>query len=469
MNPVDPVLAVLRGHLLAICLGSIFCFLGVCACSVAAIRHRREFLVLLWSGCFTGMYGVRLLVQSFSSLSLLPNSSWPTRIDVFVTYFLLIPGILFWVELSTGKLRRFLWIVTFLGLIVGIVGLGYFATTGSVDKFVPLNNLLAIVMLVVVGVIVAVPRWSKKFLLIHSRIVALYVPVVVVVSVYYNLSGLLRFEVSRDLEPAALIVWTLALGYIAAQHVFANERRLMTIEGELQTARQIQFSILPSNVPVVRNLRIAATYKPMSAVAGDFYHFLEIDEHRLGVLVADVSGHGVPAALISSMIKVAMQSVAEFAADPPRVLHSLNRILSPELNGQLISAAYLWIDAEHRCARYSAAGHPPLLCWRNARGELEKVESNGLLFGISEDGEYPVTALRLEGRDRLLIYTDGLIEPENATGEAFGERQLELVLREQNSHGAPEVVEHMLSALQKWQAAPVTQQDDITLIAVDVV
>jgi len=88
-----------------------------------------------------------------------------------------------------------------------------------------------------------------------------------------------------------------------------------------------------------------------------------IDEMRLGILVADVAGHGVSAALIASMIKVAMQSVVSVAADPGAVLGGLNRVLSGQLRGQLVSAAYLWLDTENRTARYSAAGHPPLLRW----------------------------------------------------------------------------------------------------------
>jgi serine phosphatase RsbU (regulator of sigma subunit) len=94
----------------------------------------------------------------------------------------------------------------------------------------------------------------------------------------------------------------------------------LTIGSELETAREIQLSILPSEVPSVSNLRIAAACHARSAVAGDFYQFIPVDPHRLGVLVADVSGHGVPAALISSMLKVAMQSVAANADDPSQVL-----------------------------------------------------------------------------------------------------------------------------------------------------
>jgi serine phosphatase RsbU (regulator of sigma subunit) len=250
--------------------------------------------------------------------------------------------------------------------------------------------------------------------------------------------------------------------------MFTNERRLLAIETELETARQIQASILPARVPQFENLRIAASYHPMTSVAGDFYQFIELDNHQLGILVADVSGHGIPAALISSMIKVAMQSVVAHADDPAQVLGGLNRILSSEAHGQFASAAYVWIDAENRQALYSAAGHPPLLCWRNARNEIERIESNGLLFGVGPDSKYPVYSVSLEASDRFLLYTDGVTETENAAGEAFGDRQLERIVRDHRRQPASELAREVLSELQRWRPAAMHQQDDITLIVVEV-
>ena len=206
----------------------------------------------------------------------------------------------------------------------------------------------------------------------------------------------------------------------------------------------------------------------MTAVAGDFYQFVRTDHDHLGILVADVSGHGIPAALISSMIKVAMESVAVHANDPAQVLGGLNRILSTEFRSQLTSAAYLWIDTENHGAQYSAAGHPPLLCWRNACSELQHIESNGLLFGVGQNAEYPVCSLPVEPLDRFLIYTDGLVEPENARGEPFGDRRLEEVVRDTRAQPASELMQQLFSELRNWQPASMSQQDDITLIVVDV-
>jgi phosphoserine phosphatase RsbU/P len=100
---------------------------------------------------------------------------------------------------------------------------------------------------------------------------------------------------------------------------------------------------------------------------------------------------------------------------------------------------------------------------------MQRIESNGLLFGVEPDSEYPVCSLPMEASDRLLLYTDGVTEPENATGEAFGDRQLEQVVRKNRSEPASELSRQLLSELRQWRPAAVSQQDDITLIVVDVV
>jgi phosphoserine phosphatase RsbU/P len=246
------------------------------------------------------------------------------------------------------------------------------------------------------------------------------------------------------------------------QIVFGSERRLFSIEKELEVARQLQLSILPTTIPEIENLHIAVRYRPMAAVAGDFYEFVCVDGKRIGFLVADVTGHGVPAALIASMIKVAMQSVEACAHDPREVLRELNRMLFKQIHERYVSAAYLWMDAEHGKAWYSAAGHPPLLRWR--QDGLERIESNGLLFGIILDPEYPVREIPVRTGDRLLRYTDGLIEPQNARGEYFGDRKLEEVIGRNQSLPSGELMEQLLVEIRAWQPAALYQQYNITRI-----
>ncbi len=223
---------------------------------------------------------------------------------------------------------------------------------------------------------------------------------------------------------------------------------------------------MPSGVPDITSLRISAAYVQATAVAGDFYEFVPIDRRRVGFLIADVSGHGVAAALIAAMIKVAMQSLVSCAKDPGEVLRGLNRILTGQLRGQLVSAAYLLLDTELGRASYSAAGHPPLLCWR--QGRLDRIESNGLLIGVISEPDYPVCEFSLNSGDRFLLYTDGVVEPENAAGDSFGDSKLEEVIRRNQSQTPLELSNQMMAEIRRWQPASMTQQDDITLIVVDV-
>ena len=123
---------------------------------------------------------------------------------------------------------------------------------------------------------------------------------------------------------------------------------------------------------------------------------------------------------------------------PGAVLRGLNRVLSGQLRGQFVSAAYLWLDTENRAAAYSAAGHPPLLRWR--QGRLERIESNGLLFGVMrERDDYPVCSMPIDPGDRFLLYTDGVTEPENADGDSFGDIRLEQAVRDNQSRPPSEL------------------------------
>src|SRR5882757_2742405 len=154
-------------------------------------------------------------------------------------------------------------------------------------------------------------------------------------------------------------------------------RQLFTIQKELETARQIQLSILLSEIPKIESLDIAARYVPMTAVAGDFYDFIVVDEKRIGILAADVSGHGMPAALIASMLKIALSSQVGHADDPAQVLLGLNQALCGKFEHHFVTAAYIFVDMQKLTLSYAGAGHPPLLLWGGSQG-LRSVEENGL-------------------------------------------------------------------------------------------
>ncbi len=468
----DHVDIMLGGQISDIASGSIFLFIGLAAWSIAALRRRSGARLLVWLGFFIAMYGAICLSRSPAVMAALPRwiqISAPYA-NTAMSYLLVVVGTFYFSELSIGKMRILTRLLALVGLAIAVAAMCLLILAGSGDRLLPYNNLLAVCVVLVWMTIVVVPQLSQKYLILPVRgVLAIGTLLFALEILYNNLLGPLGFKRSPAIvDHLAFAVLSSSFGYAALQMIFANERRLLAIEKELAIAREIQASILPRCLPQIDNLRISADYRPMTAVAGDFYAFLAVNHKSVGFLVADVSGHGVPAALIASMIKVATQSVEPCAHDPQAVLRGLNHVLSRQVRGQFVSAAYLWVDTENCRALYSAAGHPPLL--RLRQGTAERIESNGLLFGvIAERDDYPVCTLSISSGDRFLLYTDGVTEPENANGDPFGDTELERVVRANQGRSPAELSNVVFAAIRDWQPSPVAQQDDITLIVIDVI
>src|SRR5262249_27578559 len=253
----------------------------------------------------------------------------------------------------------------------------------------------------------------------------------------------------RNTEFIGFLAFVGCLGYLTAQRIFTNEEKLLTLNKELEIARQIQSSTLPRRIPFLPGLEIAAHYVPMSAVAGDFYDFVVVDERHLGILVADVTGHGVPAALIASMLKVAFASQSEHAADPARLLASLNRALCGKFEDHFVTAAYAFVDTERNVLRYAGAGHPPLLLASRASGQVRQIEENGLMLGLFPEAEYLSKEISLDQADRCLLYTDGVFEAMNAAQEEFGKARLEQFLKTHHTVSAAELTKQLLEEVSR--------------------
>jgi serine phosphatase RsbU (regulator of sigma subunit) len=238
-----------------------------------------------------------------------------------------------------------------------------------------------------------------------------------------------------------------------------GERARVALEGELATARDIQRSILPTSMPEVQGLRFTARYAPASTVAGDLYDFLIVDDRRVGVLVADVAGHGIPAALIASMVKVVVSSHAELADDPGALLGELNAALRRDVRRNFVTATYLWLDMNERRVSVSNAGHPAPLLFRG--NEVQELGPTGVLLGRFA-AAYESHSPPLLGGDRIAAYTDGVVESRNARGEDFGESRLREILRSGGS------ADDVIAAVERWRGAN-ADHDDLTIVVIDVV
>jgi phosphoserine phosphatase RsbU/P len=245
-------------------------------------------------------------------------------------------------------------------------------------------------------------------------------------------------------------------------------QQLLTIQKELETARQIQLSILPSEIPKIEGLDIAARYVPMAAVAGDFYDFIVVDEKRIGILVADVSGHGMPAALIASMLKIALSAQGAHAADPAEVLLGLNQALCGKFQHHYVTAAYLFVDMQKRTLTYAGAGHPPLLLRDGTSRRVRDVVENGLFLGRFAFATYSSLELPFKDGDRALLYTDGIAETANPAGVEFGADCLKQFLAAEQSTSADHFAGQLLEELSRWSARGSAEDldDDITMVAI---
>lgn len=451
--------------------GTVFLLFGLTAASVTALRRGKSAWLLTWLGIWSGIYGVRVLISSSAVTRNFPDIVKPAvpYLEVSISYLILVFALLAWLELTRSYMHFFLKTVLFIGLAIGLAGIGWFVLGGEKWILILYNNLLAAVTIIVLLVVVTIRKLSDKFLVLPNRgVLAVGTFVFAAEALYSNLSRLLDYHTSPIFGWLGFAALLFSLAYVAAQMLFSSERKLFAIENELETARQIQSSILPANVPKLDKLTVAANYYPMTAVAGDFYEFIRVDSHHAGFLIADVSGHGVPAALIASMIKIAVQSVKDSSDNPGEVLRLLNKILGSQLQGQFVTAAYLYIDTINGQVQYSAAGHPPLLYWDSEAKQTKYIESNGLPLGVAPNTDYPVQKFSFKSQDRFLLYTDGMIEPENSIGITFGDSKLTEVISSNQESSAKELGDNILKELMLWQGTKNLQQDDITYIIIDV-
>jgi len=246
-------------------------------------------------------------------------------------------------------------------------------------------------------------------------------------------------------------------------------RQLVEINTELEMARQIQLSILPSSTPKISGLDIVARYIPMTSVAGDFYDFIVVDEKHVGILIADVSGHGLPAALIASMLQVALTAQVRHASEPGKVLAGLNQALCGKFQHNFVTAAYVYVDLEKNIVNYGGAGHPPLLLWRKSTASSSQLLENGLVMGQFEEATYDSLQVPIEPGDRFFLYTDGILESANPAQEEFGTERFMKFMESNNKLPAGPFADALLLELARWLEQPPGEghKDDISLLAVD--
>jgi sigma-B regulation protein RsbU (phosphoserine phosphatase) len=334
--------------------------------------------------------------------------------------------------------------------------------TGRPEWLMLVNNFLVLTMIGAIGATVVGHTRDASTVLVRAGV---FLAAAFMLAENLRNIGILRWP--AGIEFIGIVAFVSSMAFAVADRFLRKEGRLAAVDRELATAQRIQQAILPAHVPELQRFRLDVRYLPMTEVAGDFYDFLNVTGSHGTVLVADVSGHGVPAALIASMVKVAAASHGGSAADPGALLSAVSRTLDGQLGGQFLTAMCVHLDGQRGEITYAGAGHPPMLHWRAAEQKLEVLNSDGLLIGLLPS-EYTSRTAPVQRGDRILVYTDGVLEATNKDGAFFGDTCFQATIAQNAAKSSAELGGAIIEEMVRWAGVPAGFADDVTLVVIEV-
>ncbi len=249
------------------------------------------------------------------------------------------------------------------------------------------------------------------------------------------------------------------------KHAVLSHDKLIAFQQELDIATVIQTSILPKTFPERKEFDIYAKMITCKEVGGDLYDFFLIDKYRLGVVIGDVSGKGIAAALLMAVCKTLLKATAQKGMPTDNVLSEVNNILTDESpSNMFVTVFYGVLDIRSGAFEYSNGGHnPPYLI--SVDGKVKQLDNiGGLLLGAMKDAEYESNVVMIQPGESLFFYTDGITEAFNKDEEEFQEVRLSKILENKNSSSANELVKQVFEGVQSFSDG-VEQSDDITCLA----
>src|SRR6267154_548592 len=240
----------------------------------------------------------------------------------------------------------------------------------------------------------------------------------------------------------------------------------------MQVAQEIQQSLLPRHVPEIEGYEIGALYRAAKEVGGDYYDFVQVDDRTVGVVVADVSGKGVPGSLVMTMIRTALRMEARGNRSASDVMARMNTFVTEDMKkGMFVTMFYVVLDSVNRVVTYASAGHNPMILYRGESDATYFLKPKGIPVGIdAPDADLfrrtiSVERLTLKQEDMLVIYTDGITEARNPALEQFGEGRLLAAIKKHGHLSAQEFSQELDREIHEFTLGAL-QNDDITLVAI---
>jgi sigma-B regulation protein RsbU (phosphoserine phosphatase) len=405
---------------------------------------------LMWAGFFAGLYALRMMFAT----SLTEGVLHAAYVHSALEYLVPIPAAALFAHYFGLKLRRLNTAVVIAFIVMAVIAIPYETISGRPHAFNAVENALVLFFMAVFAVNIAsglAEERGARLIRIGSIVFGLYV-----VNEHLRFVTL-PFRLSS--EPIGFLIFMLCIVVALMRTAVTTEGQLLAVQTELVMARNIQLSIIPPRPPEIEGLDIAATYRPASHVGGDFYDFVPLADGRLGIFIADVSGHGVPAALVASMLKIAL-AAQNHASAPAEILTGLNRLFCGRLQRQFFSAAYAVIDPLAQSLSFASGGHPPLLLADAAN--VHEMNAPGFVLGRMPSAEFGAAAAKFAVDDVLLLYTDGVVEAAR-DGEQFGYERLKQCLAQHRRAKASEIAERVIEAMTQWTPHV---DDDVTLVVV---
>ncbi|OGI06589.1 MAG: hypothetical protein A2Y40_07670 [Candidatus Margulisbacteria bacterium GWF2_35_9] len=272
---------------------------------------------------------------------------------------------------------------------------------------------------------------------------------------------------------SALLIIILSIALVDRMNLIRAEilsqEKLAGIRKELNLARSLQQSIIPQEMPIVSGLSVYAKYIPMKDVGGDFYDLKVGDDQSLSAIIADVSGHGISAALIASMVKIAYSVESTETIDPEKILVGMNNILYKQFERMLITATVLNVNPVNKCLTMACAGHVPTLIYRRRQEFLEILESErGFPIGLFKYNVFHRIESKVYTGDRIIMYTDCIIESKNENNELFGEKRFADFVCKNYQLSLKDFSDELLKTISLWTGTDVNFDDDYTIIIIDI-